>query len=127
MDQSSTYQNTIYQNNVLILATMLSLVSGIIIDLYSPSLPSMALYFNTSISLIKNSISTTMYGMSVGGLFFGVFIDRYGCKRSLAIGLLGFSFFVFIQYYQNQYMNFLAYASSKVFLDHRHSLVPEHC
>ena len=47
-------------------------------DIYLPSMPSMAHYFNTSLSMVQYTIFFYTIGFSLGALFFGPISDRIG-------------------------------------------------
>lgn len=62
-------------------------------DIYLPSIPSMAKYFNTSLSMIQYTIFFYTIGFSLGALFFGPASDRIGRRPvilcSLTLGTVG--------------------------------------
>ncbi|MFT3742199.1 MAG: multidrug effflux MFS transporter [Gammaproteobacteria bacterium] len=57
------------------------------IDIYLPSLPSMAAFFKSSINLIQLTLSAFLVGFSISQLFYGPLSDYYGRKPILLIGL----------------------------------------
>ncbi len=75
---------------VMILAPMLNFLTGINIDLYAPSLPSIADYFQVSIVVAKNTITATMLGFALGCLVFGALIDIVGRRKIIFFGLFAF-------------------------------------
>lgn len=75
--------NDAYLTLVVFLAPLLNFLSGINIDIYSPSMPAIASYFNASVITTKNTISITLLGWMVGALLFGVLIDTFGRKKIL--------------------------------------------
>lgn len=68
---------------IVFLAPLLNFLAGINIDIYSPSMPAIASYFNASIMATKNTISITLLGWTIGALFTGILIDSLGRKKIL--------------------------------------------
>lgn len=62
-------------------------LGGMGLDLYSPSLPYIEAFMNTSHSLVKFSMSIYLFGYAFGQLFFGVISDAKGRKTPLLWGL----------------------------------------
>lgn len=83
-----TLKKSQYLTLIVILAPLLNFLSGINIDIYSPSMPSIASYFDASIMATKNTITITVLGWTIGALFFGVLIDTVGRKKTLICGIL---------------------------------------
>lgn len=77
----------IYLTVLIIIAPLLNFLSGISIDLYAPSLPSIADYYQVSVMLVKNTITATMLGFAVGCIIFGALIDIIGRRRVILFGL----------------------------------------
>jgi Bcr/CflA subfamily drug resistance transporter len=57
-------------------------------DIYLPSMPAMANYFHTSISMVQYTIFFYTVGFSLGALFFGPISDRVGRKPVILWSLL---------------------------------------
>ena len=76
---------------MLCLAPMLNFLSGISIDLYAPSMPSMTKIFHTSTSLMQNTLSATLLGSAIGAVLFGTLIDSLGRKYVITFSLFAFS------------------------------------
>lgn len=72
---------------VAIFAPVLNFLSGLIIDIYSPSMPSIASEFNVSVMLVKNTISIVILGYAIGASFLGVLFDVIGRKNILLVSL----------------------------------------
>ncbi len=68
----------------------LSTVSPFAIDLYLPAFAQIASDFKTNTATISLSVSSYFIGMAIGQILYGPFLDRYGRKRPLYIGLLIF-------------------------------------
>lgn len=72
---------------LLFLAPLITLVNGIAIDLYTPSLPAIAQLFSISISLSKFTVSISMIGFGIGVAIFGGLSDNLGRRPLILIGL----------------------------------------
>ena len=70
-------------------------LSQISIDLYSPSLPSIAKYFSTTESYVQNTITVYFLGFGIGQLIFGPLSDVFGRKKVILWGLSLFFLFSF--------------------------------
>lgn len=62
-------------------------ISPFSIDMYLPGFPEMARDLNTPISNIQLSLTGYLVGIAIGQLFYGPFLDRFGRKKPLYIGL----------------------------------------
>jgi DHA1 family bicyclomycin/chloramphenicol resistance-like MFS transporter len=76
---------------ILILG-MLSAIGPFSIDMYLPGFPAIAADLHTSVAKIGLSLSSFFIGISFGQLLYGPLLDRYGRKRPLYIGILGYLF-----------------------------------
>jgi MFS transporter, DHA1 family, multidrug resistance protein len=65
-------------------------LSGMGIDLYSPSLPAIAVYMHCSTSLVKFSLSAFMIGFGISQFTSGLLSDSLGRKKVLTAGLIIF-------------------------------------
>lgn len=74
---------------ILILGA-LSTVTPFAIDFYLPAFSQIAQALNTTPAKIALSLSSYFVGLSLGQLFYGPLLDRFGRKRPLYIGLLIF-------------------------------------
>jgi len=59
-------------------------------DIYLPSFPALAKFFNASASNIQTSLMATMIGIAIGQLIIGPLSDKYGRKTPLVGSLLLF-------------------------------------
>lgn len=66
---------------------LLSAIGPFSIDMYLPGFPDIAASLNTDISQVAYSISSFFIGISIGQLFYGPLLDRFGRKLPLTIGL----------------------------------------
>lgn len=60
------------------------------IDLYSPSLPNVALHFQSSEKAAQQTISVYLFALGLGQFFYGFLADRFGRKKILLQGLIIF-------------------------------------
>lgn len=70
----------------------LSALGPFSIDMYLPGFPSIASHLHTSIEKVQLSLTSYFIGISVGQLFFGPIIDRFGRKKPLYAGLIIYLF-----------------------------------
>lgn len=68
----------------------LTALSPFAIDMYLPAFPQIAEDFGTPISKVALSLSSYFIGLSIGQLFYGPLLDRFGRKRPLYFGLFVF-------------------------------------
>ncbi|MDO8953577.1 MAG: MFS transporter [Gammaproteobacteria bacterium] len=88
--------NEAYLSLLIIIAPLLNFLSGINIDLYTPSLPSISLYYGVSISAVKNTITASMMGFALGSIIFGTIVDLYGRRRILLLGTAAYTIASFL-------------------------------
>lgn len=69
---------------------LLSTFGPISLDLYLPSVPALAAELHTSTSAAQLSISFCLAGLACGQLIAGPLSDRYGRRRPLIVGLIGY-------------------------------------
>ena len=78
-------------NSKLFLVLLLGVLSAFgpfVVDLYLPSLPQLASFFETSASMTQLTLTTAMIGLAVGQLFLGPLSDKFGRKIPLIISLV---------------------------------------
>ena len=78
-------------NSKLFLVLLLGVLSAFgpfVVDLYLPSLPQLATFFETSASMTQLTLTTAMIGLAVGQLLLGPLSDKFGRKKPLIISLV---------------------------------------
>ena len=78
-------------NSKLFLVLLLGVLSAFgpfVVDLYLPSLPQLASFFETSASMTQLTLTTAMIGLAVGQLLLGPISDKFGRKKPLIISLV---------------------------------------
>jgi len=91
--------NETYLGLIILIAPLLNFLTGINIDLYTPSLPAIAAYYGVSAMVVKNTITVNMLGFAVGCIIFGPMIDIIGRRRIILFGLAAYivaSFFALV-------------------------------
>lgn len=73
---------------ISIIALMVVPISGLSIDIYVPSLPYMAKYFQVSNHWVQNTISVFLVGYAISQLFAGIICDMYGRRIITIISLI---------------------------------------
>lgn len=76
-----------YVDYIVVLAPLLNSMSGIGIDLYAPSLPSIGRELGASAALMQNTLTVTLLAFAFGQVFFGVVADSLGRRHALWPGL----------------------------------------
>lgn len=75
---------------VLLMAMVFS-ISPFAIDMYLPALPTMAVYFGSSIDAMEASVAVYLFTFALGQFFFGAIADSLDKSKILLGGLLGFA------------------------------------
>jgi DHA1 family bicyclomycin/chloramphenicol resistance-like MFS transporter len=73
---------------ITVLLGSLCVVTPFAIDMYLPAFSKIAAEFGTTSSEISLSLSTYFVGFAVGQVIYGPFLDRFGRKRPLYVGLV---------------------------------------
>ena len=66
-----------YGSFLVCLLAMLSAFGPFVTDMYLPALPQLQDFFGTDASMVQLSLSTSMFGLAVGQVFFGLLSDKY--------------------------------------------------
>ena len=69
---------------------LISMLMPLSIDMYLPSMPTIAEKFNVADSTVQLTISCYLLGFSLGQLLFGPLTDSYGRRKVLTFGLIIF-------------------------------------
>lgn len=88
-----------YLKLLIILAPLLNFLNGITFDLYTPSMPAIAHYYDASFTAVKNTVTATMLGFSLGSLIFGILLDVFGRRRVILLGLFFYVITSFLAIY----------------------------
>ncbi|OOF49082.1 multidrug effflux MFS transporter [Rodentibacter trehalosifermentans] len=73
---------------LVILLGVLSAFGPFVVDLYLPSLPQLAHFFDTSPSMTQLTLTTAMIGLALGQLLLGPISDKFGRKKPLMMSLI---------------------------------------
>ena len=76
------------ERTALIIIMITIAVSPLAIDIYTPSLPRIAIFFNTTHSMAMLTIMTYIIGFMIGEIFLGTISDRFGRKNIMVYGLI---------------------------------------
>ncbi len=82
--------NKLNKNIIVLIALYIIPLNGLSVDIYVPSLPSVANYFFTSDLLVQNTISIYILGLGISQLICGNIIDHFGRRKPLIISLCGY-------------------------------------
>src|ERR1700742_1231159 len=72
---------------ITLLLGSLCVVTPFAIDMYLPAFSKIAAAYKTSSSQVSLTLSTYFVGFGLGQVFYGPFLDRFGRKRPLYMGL----------------------------------------
>lgn len=78
------------RKRIILILGALSTVTPFAIDMYLPSLPTIAKDLNVDVSRVALSLSSYFIGLSFGQLLYGPLLDRFGRKPPLYAGLILF-------------------------------------
>lgn len=72
---------------IILILGFLSAIGPFSIDMYLSAFPAIAENLHTSIEMVSYSLSSYFIGISIGQLFAGPLLDRYGRKKPIYVGL----------------------------------------
>ena len=75
---------------VFVFLGMLTAFGPFVTDMYLPALPSMQVFFDTSVSWVQLGLTFSMLGLALGQLIFGSLSDRQGRRKPLIISMILF-------------------------------------
>ncbi|HZW38126.1 MAG TPA: multidrug effflux MFS transporter [Ignavibacteriaceae bacterium] len=73
---------------IILILGFLTAIGPFSIDAYLPGFPAIAVDLKTDIEHVALSLTSYFIGISLGQLFYGPILDKYGRKKPLIIGLL---------------------------------------
>jgi DHA1 family bicyclomycin/chloramphenicol resistance-like MFS transporter len=76
------------KNFFILILGALTALSPFSIDMYLPAFPKIAEAFSSTTAQVSLSLSSYFIGLSVGQLFYGPLLDRFGRKKPLYFGLV---------------------------------------
>jgi len=89
MDQCKNMEKIVRkQSNLLFVLMTMIILSPLAIDIYLPSMPSMASEFKVSSSKIQSTLGIYLFAMGLGQIFIGPLADRFGRKKIALSGIL---------------------------------------
>jgi len=72
---------------LILILGFLTAIGPLSIDMYLPAFPDIAKSLNTTVARVALSLSSFFIGISVGQLFYGPLLERFGRKKPLYAGL----------------------------------------
>ncbi|QTS83866.1 multidrug effflux MFS transporter [Coxiella endosymbiont of Amblyomma nuttalli] len=81
-------QKSLNKNLLAFIILLMAPLSGVGIDIYTPSLPVITHYFAVKASLIKLTLSVYLLGLGFGQFIFGILSDSFGRRRLLLSGMI---------------------------------------
>jgi DHA1 family bicyclomycin/chloramphenicol resistance-like MFS transporter len=75
------------KNRLLLVLSLLAAIGPLSTDMYLPGFQIIALDLNTTIPRVGLSLTTYFFGLTLGQLFYGPLVDRFGRRKPLFIGL----------------------------------------
>jgi DHA1 family bicyclomycin/chloramphenicol resistance-like MFS transporter len=73
---------------LILILGFLTAIGPLSIDMYLPAFPDIAKSLNTSVARVTLSLSSFFIGISVGQLFYGPLLERFGRKKPLYAGTM---------------------------------------
>src|SRR6186997_3397208 len=73
--------------NIILILGLLTAIGPFSIDMYLPAFPDIAKGLHTTVARVTLSLSSFFIGISVGQLFYGPLLERFGRKKPLYAGL----------------------------------------
>ncbi len=77
---------------LILLLGSLAAMGPLAIDMYLPTMPSIAANLNTDMASVQRTLSSYFVGLAIGQLIYGTLSDRLGRKRPMLFGLAVFAF-----------------------------------
>lgn len=74
--------------NILLMVTLfVACAAQVASDIYTPSIPAIAISLNTSIAYVQFSMAIFMYGLAISQIFYGPLSEGIGRRKPLLIGV----------------------------------------
>ncbi len=118
------------KNLIMLAALYIIPLTGLSIDIYVPSLPTLSHYFATTAHEAQNTISIYILGLGLSQLFCGNIIDHYGRRKPLLISLILYFILAnliihmhsithvsILRLFQGIAMGFIAVSARSIFVD----------
>ncbi|WP_413587047.1 multidrug effflux MFS transporter [Bdellovibrio sp. HCB274] len=81
-------EKTFNKTSLILVLGSLTALGPFSIDMYLPAFPKMAEGLGTTVPQVTMSLSSYFVGLAAGQLFYGPFLDRFGRKLPLYVGLI---------------------------------------
>ncbi|WP_413578124.1 multidrug effflux MFS transporter [Bdellovibrio sp. HCB290] len=81
-------EKTFNKTSLILVLGSLTALGPFSIDMYLPAFPKMAEGLGTTVPQVTMSLSSYFIGLAAGQLFYGPFLDRFGRKLPLYVGLI---------------------------------------
>lgn len=94
---------------LILILGLISAITPFSIDIYIPSIPTIAKDFGVEISYIEFSLSIFLFGMCFGLVFGGIMSDKLGRKKTLLIGLSSFFVISLLLFFSTSLYQLLAF------------------
>ncbi|WP_435481920.1 multidrug effflux MFS transporter [Variovorax sp. RT4R15] len=76
--------------SLILLLALLTALDSVSIDMYLPGMPEIARQFNVSTGRAQQTLAAFLVGLAIGQGIYGPFLDRYGRRIPLIVGLIIF-------------------------------------
>lgn len=77
--------------SLILLLGSLAAMGPLAIDMYLPTMPSIAVSLHTDMASVQRTLSSYFVGLAIGQLIYGTLSDRLGRKRPMLFGLIVFA------------------------------------
>ncbi len=117
-------------NLMMMVALFIIPLTGLSIDVYVPSLPSIASFYHSSANNAQNTISIYILGLGLSQIICGNIIDAYGRRKTLLASLIiyiclvlliitskSINYVLAFRFFQGISMGFIAVSARSVFVD----------